>query len=129
MCIGCIIQKTNSNVYIMDQTTDCVICLDEMHEDTITFPCKHKLHNVCFSQYLMHKLQHVGQHSQTLIVCPLCQKIILTIQKLESNNEPIHNQQTNHRTQRICLTLTNLLITFGISSFIYCIFYNTHIIS
>ena len=61
-----------------ESVCDCVICLEPMETDETSleeeiviqpFHCKHKLHSVCFKQYVEYNIKEVNVES---IKCPLC---------------------------------------------------------
>jgi hypothetical protein len=100
------------------ETTDCIICLEEINNDNIIFPCQHSLHTTCFNKYAQHKLQQ----GQTSIICPLCQKEIMHIHPITINNTqpnvpmPVSNRV---RLQSACLTVCNIVMTLGVAALLY----------
>lgn len=106
-----------------DLQTECVICLENISDDYIIFPCKHSLHAPCFSLYAQHKVQD-GQSS---ILCPLCQKQILQIEC--EVMQPVNtdtNINTNTCNHSICVAITNVLLTLGASALFFYIISNFH---
>ena len=56
---------------IDDVTNICCICLEELHENTTTLPCKHGIHTECLNNLLNHTNR-----------CPLCNTQIKTTRTL-----------------------------------------------
>lgn len=100
------------------ESTDCIICLEGITSDSIIFPCQHSLHRSCFNSYVQHKLQQ----GQTSILCPLCQKEIMHIHPISIiSTQPHTTIPTIHRSrsQSLCLTVCNMVLTLGVSGLLY----------
>ena len=120
---------------MQEETKDCVICLDALNTDVITFSCSHALHTDCFSQYVQHHLEHASQQvpPTSLLTCPTCKRNVLRIEthsttqpELQHNlSAPFHiNIPYDHRhgiipCHNCCVTLTNIMICFGVSLLVY----------
>ena len=59
--------------------TICSICLEEMHNLYYISVCGHKLHTICFSQCIDHKLSK----------CPVCRKPFVISQHILLPKNPI----------------------------------------
>lgn len=102
-----------------DDKNNCVICFEEMENNTITFSCKHSLHSQCFASYTQHKLTQ----GQTSIACPLCLKEIMQIHPV---NGVVHHSPSivtpirrRSRCQFICQAFINVTLTLGASGLIF----------
>ena len=52
----------------MNSNETCVICLDSINDEHMTFHCNHKLHDSCFQKYLYY---HYNVEKKN-ISCPIC---------------------------------------------------------
>jgi hypothetical protein len=97
------------------ETSDCVICLEEINNDNITFHCQHSLHTTCFNKYAQHKLQQ----GQTSIICPLCQKEIMHIHPITIHNTQPMPASNRIRLQSACIKVCNIVMTLGVAALLY----------
>ena len=62
----------------------CPICLDPVTEQYAVLSCRHKLHTVCFANYIF----DMTKREKNELFCPFCKEVVIDVEKFEFFTTP-----------------------------------------